>query len=171
MLNQELVFAIFLEQRRKSLQLTHKQLAQMLGYKNTNKGIRRIIAIEAGQMDNTLVPKIMKVLDVSEVERRKCLLGEQLFKKQELKKLPTFEPKLIWRAMACIYIPQILPKYLTSKASMIVYSKDFARTRNAHCRLELDYDYRYYISKIGEISKPDRRLNYKIASRTIIGEL
>ena len=56
---QELVFGSFLEQRRIKLQITQAQLAQILGYSNVNKGIRRIREIESGTIEESLVLKIM----------------------------------------------------------------------------------------------------------------
>lgn len=154
---QELVFGRFLEQARKRQQLTQAQLAKKLGYINVNKGIRRIADIECGNMDRALTPAIMVILNVTEQERQKCLLAEELSKKRMVKSLAPFQPKLVWRALSCIHFSEILPGYLSSNSAKIKYAQNFARERHSHCRLELNYNLRYYFSPDGEISKPDRR--------------
>lgn len=155
---QELVFARFLEQRRKSQKFSQAQMAQKLGYNNVNKGIRRIADIESGNMNEDLIPKIIAILNVTEEDRQKCLLAEELSRKRLVKRLPQFKPMLIWRALSCINCSEPIPDYLTSNPAKLFFAQNFAREKHRHCRLELNYNLRYYISPAGEISKPDKRL-------------
>jgi transcriptional regulator with XRE-family HTH domain len=148
-----------LEKNKKNSGFSLKEIAQQTGYKNLNKGIRRIKELESGNIDEQLVQKIMSALEVVDLDRKKCQLAEELQIKREIKKLPEFKAKLFWRAMSCVYIPLKIPEYLTSRAAILNFTKDFARERKAHCRLELDYNLRYYFSPSGEVSKPDRRFN------------
>ena len=157
---QEMIFGRFLEEKRKNSGFSRKEIAQKTGYKNLNKGIRRIKAIEEGKIDEPLVQKIMTILEVAGLDREKCLLAEKLQIKREIKKLPEFKPRIIWRAMSCLYIPLEIPEYLTSKAAILNFARALARERKAHCRLELNYNLRYYIAPSGEVSKPDRRFHY-----------
>lgn len=155
---QELVFGRFLEQTRKSQRIPQAQLAQKLGYKNINKGVRRVADIESGNIDETLINSIMQILAVSQEERQRCALAEQLNNKRLIKSLPPFEAKLFWRTVGCLYAVEPVPEYLQTKTAQINFARQFAKERHRHCRLELDYDLRYWISPDGNISMPDRRL-------------
>ena len=85
---QELVFGRFLQNRRKELELTPNQLALKLGYRNANKGIRRIAAIESGEIREEIINKIMKVLNVSEDDRLRCSEKEETYIDKLVSKLP-----------------------------------------------------------------------------------
>ncbi len=168
---QELVFGSFLEQRRIKLQITQAKLAQILGYSNVNKGIRRIKEIESGTIEESLVLKIMGSLNVSEHDRQKCALAEELSKKRLVKELAPFKPKLVWRAVGCIHFSDPIPNSLKQRSSIIAYAKKIAIERHRHCRLELDYDLRYYISPDGEISRADKRLFNNKSAKPGLGDL
>lgn len=168
---QELVFGRFLQQKRKELQITPAKLARMLGYKNVAKGIRRIADIESGNMNDALVSAMMTLFKVSEQDRQSCLLAEDLVIKRQIRELPTFKPKLLWRALSCIHLSEPIPNYLESKSAKISYAQNFAKEKNSHCRLELNYNLRYYISPDGEISKADRRFVDNISTGLGIGRI
>lgn len=168
---QELVFGRFLEQKRKDLQITQRELAQMLGYKNITKGIRRITDIESGNMNDTLISELMTLLKVSEQDRQSCQLAEDLVIMRQIRKLPPFKPKLIWRAISCVHISEPIPDYLESKSSKVTYAQNFAKAKHCHCRLELDYNLRYWISPDGVISKADRRFVDKKSTRPDLGRI
>lgn len=171
MFKQEIVFGIFLKERRAVLKLTQAQLAAMVGYSNITKGIRRISAIENGDTGTDLTEKLMNCLGVSPAERQRCLDHEDNFRRQLIAKLPDFKPVLTWRAMACIYVPVEIPEDITRPQEMLAYAAELARSRHGNCCLELDYDLKYWISKNGDISKADRRIKKLPRAKPDIGIL
>ena len=171
MLEQEMVFGKFLRERRTRLSLTTAQLAAGVGYQNINKGIRRITAVENGETEPELTAKIMAYLGVTSEDRHNCLEQEALYRRRLIEKLPKFKPVLIWRAMACIYLPVELPENIIDQHDLLAYAAELARTRNSNCCLKLDYDLRYWISKNGEIGKADRRMENMPKARPDIGLL
>lgn len=171
MLEQEIVFGIFLKDRRTQLKLTAGQLAAKIGYKNINKGIRRILAAENGKTEPELTAKIMAYLEVTAEDRAQCLSQEALLRKQLIKKLPEFKPTLVWRAMPCVYVPVKLPENITSHQDMLAYAAELAKTRRSNCCLKLDYDLRYWFNKNGEIGKADSRIENTPIARPNIGML
>lgn len=171
MFEQEIVFGIFLRDRRTQLKLTAGQLAAKIGYKNINKGIRRIAAVENGKTEPELTAKIMAHLEVTEEDRAQCLSQEPLLRKQLIEKLPEFQPVLVWRAMACVYVPVKLPENITARQDMLAYAAELAKTRRSNCCLKLDYDLRYWINKNGEISKADNRMENTPTAKPNLGML
>lgn len=171
MIKQEIVFGIFLKERRTRQKITTRQLALTLGYKNINNGIRRITAIENGQTEPELTAKIMTALGVMPEDRDRCLEQESLQRKQLIEKLPKFKPVLVWRAMACIYVPVELPENLLNQQDMLAYASELARSRHSNCCLKLDYDLRYWINKQGEVGNPDRTMLNTPAAQPDIGRL
>lgn len=155
----EFVFGRFLKERRLAINLTQKQLADKLGYRNTNRGIRRIQKIEDGFIDSDLVCKIMQNLDVSNEERAKCCLREEACILEQIAKLPKFKPVLVWRAMACVYVEVKMPESLTTVDEMLEFASAYAKERKALCWLKLDYNLRYHINRDGEIAGPDRSIS------------
>ena len=159
MLKQELVFGEFLKERRNQLRLTVSQLASDIGYRNINKGIRRITAVESGHIDSELVAKLMMHLQVTQEDRDRCLNLEATARKLLIEKMPKFKPVIVWRAMPCIYVPVNLPEGLTEQQDMIAYAAEFSRERHGHCCLKLDYDLRYWINERGETGNADRTIS------------
>ncbi len=156
----EFVFGRFLKERRKAMGLTHKQLAERLGYRNTNRGIRRIQRIENGFIENDLVGKIMQILDVNDEEREKCRQQEEAYLLEQIAKLPKFKPVLVWRAMACAYVDVKIPENLTTTGEMLEFASAYAKERKALCWLKLDYNLRYHINRDGEVSGPDSSISH-----------
>lgn len=171
MLSQEIVFGKFLKERRNQLKLSQSQLAAKIGYKNINKGIRRIADIENGRPEHKLTKSIMSCLGVTSEDRELCAQKEALHREQSISKLPRFKPILIWRAMACIYVPVKLPENITQHKELIAYAANLAKAKNSNCCLKLDYDLRYWINKNGDISHADRRLENTPTAKPNIGML
>lgn len=168
---QELVFGHFLQNRRKTLKLTRKELALKMGYRNISKGIRRIIDVENGIIIESIISKLMVALEIPEKDRIICNEKEQSYIQDYVNKLPEFKPKLLYRAMACVYIPMEIPPDLQSIEDVIIFASDYARERKAFCCLELDYNLRYYINKEGGISKADRKLCNVLGAKPNIGQI
>lgn len=168
---QELVFGQFLQNRRKTLKLTHKVLATKLGYSNISKGIRRIVDIENGKIHQSLISSLMITLGVTEENRALCNAREQIYIQDYVKILPKFKAVILYRAMACIYVPIEIPTNLRSAQAKLIYAIDFAKEKHAHCCLKLDYNLRYYINKEGGVSKADRRLYEVSWSKPNLGKL
>lgn len=171
MLEQEIVFGKFLKERRNQLKLTTAQLASKIGYKNISKGIRRITAIEKGEIEPELTERLMTLLEVKTEDRAKCFENEALLRKQLIEKLPEFKPTIVWRAMACIYVPVEIPENITSQEGMLAYASELAKTRKSNCCLKLDYDLRYWINRDGEVGKADRRIENMPTAKPNIGVL
>ena len=168
---QELVFGHFLQNRRKALKLTHKELALKMGYRNISKGIRRIIDVENGIIIESIISKLMVALNVTGEDRAKCKAKEDSYIQDYVNTLPVFKPVLVYRAMACIYIPIEIPNALGSVQEQIKFAIDVAQARHAHCWLKLNYNLRYHINKEGGVSKADRSLREVTGARPDIGKI
>ncbi len=154
----EFVFGHFLQERRKAMNLTYKQVAEKIGYKNISKGIRKIEALEDGFFHPVMATKVMECLGVTDQEWQQCLDEEERYLHEAIAKLPPFKPVLILRAFAACYLNIHLPADLTDHESMIAYAADYAKQRGCKCCLVLDYDLKYWITEKGEVPPPDRSI-------------
>lgn len=152
----EFVFGNMLRERRKALNLSQKELAERMGYKNLSRGIRKINAIEDGEIIPEVLKKMMTCLGVTEKARQRCQKKEAAYIQEMIKKFPPFKPVLICRYMACVYSEIRIPENINSESEMLEFAKDFAKKHKRLCWLKLDYDYCYHINCEGKTAGPDR---------------
>ncbi len=69
--------------RLKELGLRRSALAQAIGYRNTNKGMRRVEALLDAQLDVELAQRVAKVLMIPKVELERALEDQRARKEKE----------------------------------------------------------------------------------------
>ncbi|MFO7735355.1 MAG: hypothetical protein R6W70_03955, partial [bacterium] len=130
--------------------LSQKQVAHALGYRNVNKGIRRIQHMESGVITESLVIPICNLLDIPPAARDDFLRQDCRREMRRRKELPPFKPRLIRRVFAACYIRVALPDRLTTESARIRFSSRFAADRQNSCCLMTDYNLRYWFTPTGE---------------------
>lgn len=150
----EFVFGKFLKDRRISLGLTPKQLAEKLGYRNLVKGIRRISEAEEANSGEFKLQEIMAALNVTEADRTQCAEEQKRQVLELVKTLPKFKPILLWHVQACFYAEERIPEELTTLEQMMEFASDFAKNKKRPAMLLIDYHLKCYVRPDGTITKP-----------------
>jgi len=148
MVDQEFSLGALIAEKRKLAGLSRKQLAEKLGYKNLEKGIRRIGEMENGRFIEHITPQIMIILDISEEEREFCRQKDVELLIETKMKLPPFKPLIIRRLMAALYQPIPVPEGMTNE-ELIDYAINLSIRDHLYLCLQLDYDLRYWINPKG----------------------
>lgn len=156
LLRPKFVLGMFLKERREAMNLSRKQLAEKIGYKNTSKGIRRIETAEDGFIHPEILKKLVYCLNITENDLKRCEEEEEPYLRSLAAKMPPFKPVLIWRAMACLYIAVKIPEELTEREDIMAFASNYAKQRHSKCCLKFDYDLRYWINEEGEVPPADR---------------
>ena len=148
MVNHEFSLGALIAENRKLAGLSRRQLAEKLGYRNLEKGIRRIGEIENGRFNEQIIPQIMKILDISEEEREFCRQKDVELIIETKRKLPPFKPLIVRRLMAALYQPIPVPEGMTNE-ELIDYAINLSIRDHLYLCLQLDYDLRCWINPKG----------------------
>lgn len=87
------ILGCFIEKRRLEMRFTRKHLAIMLGFKNLGRGIWLIDQIERGRNDEKLIPRICVLLEISELDLKRCQKEEEQLIREYRASLPSLSSK------------------------------------------------------------------------------
>jgi len=133
---------------RQKAGLSRQQLASMIGYKNLNKGARRIEQVELeGPFDKAIFWGITEALylDHAEIENR-------IRNDHEIHEKYLDEPvqmKMIVRLMAAVYTSHCLPTEIRSKEDSMEYAREYAKSHHTKVCLVLSRRFSYWIDESG----------------------
>jgi len=120
--------ANFFRARRVERGLTTGALAKLLGYKGNSisKGVNRIDEFEAsGQLHRNLLVKLVEALDVNQATLERLLDAD--YKEWAAWADEPIEPRLVLRAMACVYPHLHIPERLKTLDDLKRYAAAVAR--------------------------------------------
>jgi transcriptional regulator with XRE-family HTH domain len=138
--------------------LKHKlntaQLAEMIGYKNLNKGMRRITALEReGTASPALLEKVVDVLELDagyiysliRKDREAYEADLELWLKEPIKMYYTI------RMMPTIYLSYELPSDIKTEDEAIRFVAGIAKEKHNKCWVVLSRKEKVYITEDGEV--------------------
>lgn len=132
-------------QRFNHKRLTRKDLSSLLGFKNLGKGISKIERIESGEMEEPLVSRICELLDISELDRKRCEKEEERLFLEYRKSLPPFRPHIVIRYGPCIYVRTDIPSDV-DPVNYLAYTVALSKEKNLRMCLQVDYELRYWVN-------------------------
>lgn len=134
---------------RQKAGLSRQQLASMIGYKNLNKGARRIEQVEIeGPFNKAIFWGIAEALDIdySEIENR--IRNDHENYEKYLNE--PIQMKMIVRLMAAVYTSHCLPNKIRSKEDAMAYAREYAKIHHAKVCLILSRRFSFWIDESGE---------------------
>ncbi|MEE4262837.1 MAG: helix-turn-helix transcriptional regulator [Desulfobacteraceae bacterium] len=139
----------YVRSERQKAGLSRQQLASMVGYKNLNKGARRIEQVELeGPFDKAIFWGIAEALglDHAEIEIRTRNDHENHEKYLD----EPIQMKMIVRLMAAVYTAHYLPTKIRSKEDAMAYAREYATINHAKVCLILSRRFSYWIDESGK---------------------
>jgi transcriptional regulator with XRE-family HTH domain len=144
----------FLRAERLKQGLSLGQLARLVGYRNLNKGARRILALErtgTGKVD--LVVNVAEALDLqwttierlAEEDHRERLLAWEAWVSEPVPMC------LVVRLMAAVYSRMALPAWVTTPVEAEAWACEFARQHGCRVCLMLSRRQSVWIDAQGEV--------------------
>jgi hypothetical protein len=144
----------FLRAERFKQGLSLGQLARLVGYRNLNKGARRILALErtgTGKVDlvvnvaETLNLDWMAVERLAEDERRERLLAWEAWVSQPV------SIQLVVRMMAAVYARKVPPAEVTTPVEAEAWACEFARQHGCRVCLVVSRRLSVWIDADGQV--------------------
>ena len=133
---------------------TPQVLAQKIGYRNQNKGARRVLALEQTGLDKIgILPNVINTLNL---DRAKIA---DLIDQDKAQRLEAFErwvkkpirPYLVVRWFPAFYTDIFLPKTIKSHVDAEAYASDFAVEKRVFVCLVWSRRYSTWINEKGEM--------------------
>lgn len=138
----------YVEENRRKSGLSRQKLAGLTGYKNLNKGARRIEQLEKeGICDPNLFQRIVAVLDLDPKKIEAKVESDQRDFEAYLDEPVPME--MIVRLMAAVYARHPLPEDVKTQAEAIEYAVDYAKKHHMKVCLVLSRRYSYWIDESG----------------------
>jgi hypothetical protein len=147
--------AIYIKQKRIKQGLNYAELSRKMGYKNINRGMRRIIDLEReGKVHSDILMKIIFTLELDE-----DIVNELIHKDREAYEAE-FERRLnepvrmtyTIRVMPAVYLNYDLPSNTTNEEEAIEYVSFIAREKRKLCWLNLSRKIMVFINELGEVT-------------------
>jgi transcriptional regulator with XRE-family HTH domain len=141
------------KQRFEYKKLTRRELAKMLGYSNLGRGIWQIEQIENGKMEkplDTLVSRICEILEIPELDRKRCEFEEKKLLLEYRKTLSPFKPHISVRLGSCFGNNYAIPEEIRGVDGYISYSIGLAKTIKQTVRLWINRDLSYVVEPEGK---------------------
>jgi len=138
------------KQRFKHKRLTRKALASLLGFKNLGRGIWKIERIENGEMEEPLVSRICELLDISELDRKRCEKEEERLFLEYRKSLPPFKSHISMRLGSCSGKNFPIPGNITGTDGYISYAIGLAKNTKRTLHLWVNRDLSYVVEPDGK---------------------
>jgi len=130
----------YIKGERLKQKLNTAQLAIKIGYKNVNKGMRRISALESeGVFNPGLLKKIVDVLNLDADFIDSLIRKDREACEEEYERWLNEPVKMTYtiRAMPAIYLTYDLPAEITSENGAVVYVSDIAKDSKCMAWLNL----------------------------------
>ncbi|MDX9806824.1 MAG: hypothetical protein RBT87_13430 [bacterium] len=142
--------ALIQKQRFEHKRLTRKEMAIMLGFKNLGRGIWQIERIENGMIEEPLVSRICELLDIPELDRKRCEYEERKQLLEYRKSLPPFKPHISVRLGSCFGKNYAIPEEILGVDGHISYAIGFAKTMKQTVHLWITRDLSYVVEPDGK---------------------
>lgn len=149
---QGFVIGKFVKYKRTELNLSQRDVAIAIGYKNINRGIKRVNDIELGIIIKEHLEKIISVLNITETEKQKCENYEKQYVNDYVKTLKPFEQSLIVGTSKWSCNSYSVDKEKTLKENIEI-AKKLSKKYYHVAILSLNYNLRYYVYSNGEYTK------------------
>jgi len=156
---------------RKKRRLTPQRLARELGWRNLEKGARKILALERAEAtDDELLERIVTFLDISPEARAEA---ERLDAERLLQILATpVEPEMLMRLMPAVYKRVAIPPETRSEESLVALARENARQCKRNVWLQLPNRVTLWLDETGEIyHRSEPGLTAAAAPRSTLGPL
>jgi len=150
MQNHSKVLGNFIEKRRLEMRLMRKDLARMLGFGNLGRGIYKIEQIEDGRMEERLVSRICALLEITELDLKRCRKEEDRLLLEYKLSLPPFKPHISVRLGSCFGKNYAIPGNITGTDGYLCYALGLAKTTGQTMRLWITRDLSYAIEPGGK---------------------
>ena len=122
--------ACYIKQERVKQGLNYAQVSRKMGYKNLNKGIRRIIDLER---EDVVHPEVLdRIIDALELDKDKVKYLVQLDEEEQQRKFDEWvntpiKWHLIIRWMPAVYGEREIPGYIKTQDEAIDYAREVAK--------------------------------------------
>ena len=148
----------FFRSRRIEQGLSLGQLARLAGYRNVNKGVRRILRFEQDcVVRNDLLVRMTEALKISDYDLYTALCDH--FHEQHLQEAnELFQPYLVVRYLAAIYGRHELPAEIATAVEAERYACDYARSHRWRVCLVLSRRRCVWISASGTVERREEML-------------
>jgi len=134
------------------MRFTRKDLASKLGFKNLGRGIWLIDQIERGENDERLIPRICELLEITELDLKRCQNEEDRLIREYRASLPPFTPHIVRRFAACVYVKILIPDHI-KPSDLLNYATNLARELKSELCVRLNYDLCYWVRIDGTCKK------------------
>ncbi len=144
----------YVRRAREAKGLSRGELPKLMGYRNLQKGARRLYKVETGEIpDGLFLDKLISALDLDRervYEYIETMEAETEAEFQAWLDHPV-PMKLILRYAPCAYFERALPEHVTSEESAIQYACEVAREKGVLACLVLNRRWSVWISQKGEV--------------------
>lgn len=144
----------FIKKERVKQGLNYAEVSKMMGYKNINKGMRRIIELEReGLVHSEVLEKIIETLNLDRDHIDSLILKDRREYEEEFGKWLSepIEPYYTLRIMPSIYLSYDLPGNLSTEKEAAEYVAKIAKRKKVKAWVNLSRRERIYITEKGEI--------------------
>jgi len=144
----------YIKKERLKQGLNYAEVSQMMGYKNLNKGMRRIIdLVREGVVDPEVLDRIIDALDLDQDYIDALVLKDREEYEEKFEKWLSepIEPYYTLRMMPCIYLSYDLPGNLSTENEAEEYVAKIAKEKQVKAWVNLSRREKIYITEKGEI--------------------
>ena len=147
--------AKYTKQERIKQGLNYAELSRLMGYKNLNRGTRRIIDLEReGKVYSEILRKIIYALQLDEDIVNGLIRKDREAYEAEFERWLNEPVKMTYtiRAMPAIYLSYELPSEITNEAEAIAYVSAIAKDKKCLAWLSLSRRKTVFIDRLGEVT-------------------
>ncbi len=144
----------FVKQERIKQGLGYAELSRKMGYKNFNKGMRRVIDFESdGEVHPDILNRIVNALELDQDHINALVLKDRQEYEEELEKWVSqpIEPYYTLRMMPTIYLSYDMPGNYPTEEQSAEYVAKIAKEKHVKAWLSLSRREKIYITEQGEV--------------------
>ncbi len=144
----------FIKEEREKQGLNYAEVSKKMGYKNLNKGMRRIIDLEReGVVDPEVLDRIIDALELDQDYIDSLIIKDREKYEEEFEKWLSepIEPYHTLRIMPSIYLSCNLPSNLTTEKEATEYVARIAKEKQVKAWVNLSRRENIYITEDGDI--------------------
>ena len=146
--------ARFIKQERIKQGLNYAELSRSMGYKNLNRGMRRIIDLEReGKVYSEILRKIISTLELDKDIVNKLISIDREAYEAEYERWLNEPVKMSYtiKVMPTIYLSYDLPSNITSEDEAVRFVAGIAKEQHNKCWVILSRKEKVYITEAGEV--------------------
>jgi len=140
--------------------LNYAELSRLMGYKNLNRGMRRIINLEReGRVYSEILRKIIYALKLNEDIINELIRKDREAYEKEYERWLNEPVKMTYtiRVMPTIFLSYDLPSNITSKKEAVEYVSAIANKKRKLCWLNLSRKIIVFINELGVDALKNRK--------------